>query len=185
MGETLFSTPFVSRPISSTGVANCGKVATDNLASTFRRGKAPPIDSFTAEDTTITFDDWLLSLERAATWNEWTPHETLMQLAGHLKGRALQEWKLLLSEDRSSYQNAVRALREKLDPGNQTLAALDFRHTSQQSSESVSNFITRLESVFQRDFGCKHLSIETREMLLYGQLQEGLLYTLMESPSVS
>ena len=25
----------------------------------------------------------------------------------------------------------------------------------------------------------------TREMLLYGQLQEGLLYTLMESPSVS
>ena len=54
----------------------------------------------------------------------------LMQLVGHLKGRALQEWKLLISEDRSSYQNAVRALRKKLDPGNQTLEALDFRHTS-------------------------------------------------------
>jgi len=30
-------------------------------------------------------------------------------------------------------------------------------------------------------FGCEHLSIEIREMLLYGQLQGGLLY---ESPSV-
>ena len=83
-------------------------------------------------------------LERAATLNEWTPDETLVQLVGHLKGRALQEWKLLLSEDRSSYQNAVRALREKVDPGNQTLAALDFHHTAQQSNESVSNFITRV-----------------------------------------
>ena len=143
MGETLFSTPFVSRPISSTGVANCGKVATDNLASTFRRGKAPPIDSFTAEDTTITFDDWLLTLEQAATWNKWIPDETFMQLAGHLKGRASQEWKLLLSEDRSSYQNAVRVLIEKLDPGNQTIATLDFRHTSHRvHSYPVNHYLT-------------------------------------------
>jgi len=43
-----------------------------------RHGKAPPIDSFTAEDITITFDDCLLTLERAAAWNEWTPEESLM-----------------------------------------------------------------------------------------------------------
>jgi len=85
-------------------------------------------------------------------------------------------------ENKVSYQIAVKALREKLDPGNQTLAALDFRHISQQSNESVSDFITRLEPT---GFGCEHLSIETREILLYGQLQEGLLYTLLESPSVS
>ena len=51
-----------------------------------RRGKAPPIDLFTAESIGNTFDDWLLTLERAATWNGWTSDETLMQLSGHLKG---------------------------------------------------------------------------------------------------
>ena len=97
----------------------------------------------------------------------------------------MQEWKLLLPEDRRSYQAAIKALKERLDPGNQTLAALDFRHTSQKISESVSDFIGRLESVFQTGFGQEHLSNDTREMLLYGQLQEGLLYSLMESPAVS
>ena len=150
-----------------------------------RRGKAPPIDLFTAESTEVTFDDWLLTLERAATWNGWTSSEALMQLTGHLKGRALQEWKLLTSEHKISYQAAIKALREKLDPGNQTLAALDFRHTTQKADEPVSDFIGRLEQIFQIGFGREHLSHETRDMLLYGQLQEGLLYTLMESPAVS
>ena len=45
LGETLFSNPFVSRLISFTGVANFGKVSTDNFTSMFRHGKAPPIDS--------------------------------------------------------------------------------------------------------------------------------------------
>ena len=146
-----------------------------------RRGKAPPIDEFTAEDRHITFDDWLPILERAATWNGWSKEESLMQLAGHLRGRALQEWKLLDGSDRVTYQSAIRALRERLDPGDQTLAALDFRHASQKTAESVSDFVTRLERVFQTAFGHEKLSTETRDMLLYGQLQEGLLYTLMQS----
>ena len=54
--------------------------------------------------------------------------------------------------------------KRKLDPGNKTLAALDFYHTSQQSSESVSNFITGLGRVFQRGLGRENLSIEAREM---------------------
>ena len=37
-----------------------------------RRGKAPPIDSFTGENAEICFDDWIPTLERAATWNNWT-----------------------------------------------------------------------------------------------------------------
>ena len=32
-----------------------------------RRGKAPPIDSFTAEDRDTRLEDWLPTLERAAT----------------------------------------------------------------------------------------------------------------------
>ena len=57
-----------------------------------RRGKAPPVDSFTEEELDIRFDDWLPSLERAATWNSWTEEERLLQIAGHLHGWALQEW---------------------------------------------------------------------------------------------
>ncbi|MCY3927700.1 MAG: hypothetical protein OXG81_05455 [Acidobacteria bacterium] len=185
LNTSLSDTLFISRPISSIGTVNHGKLTAEGHAYTPRRGKAPPIDPFTAEDIGITFDDWLPILERAATWNEWAPEESLMQLAGHLRGRALQEWKLLLPEERATYQSAIKALKERLDPGNQTLAALDFRHLSQKMNESVSDFIGRLEKVFQTGFGREHLSNETREMLLYGQLQEGLSYTLMESPAVS
>ena len=60
-----------------------------------RRGKAPPIDPYTGEDPEVRIDDWLPALKRAASWNDWSEVETLMQLAGHLRGRALQEWNLL------------------------------------------------------------------------------------------
>ena len=80
-----------SRPISSIGIVNQGKLTAEGQTYTSRRGKAPPIDPYTAEDVRITFDDWLPILEQAAVWNEWTPEESLMQLAGHLRGRALQE----------------------------------------------------------------------------------------------
>ena len=153
--------------------------------SQYRRGKAPPIDEFTGEDRRITFDDWLPILERAATWNGWTQDELLMQLTGYLRGRALQEWKLLDSKDKTTYHSTVKTLREQLDPGNQSLAALDFRHASQRSSETVSDFLRRLEHNYQIAFGRENLSAETRDMLLYGQLQEGLPYSLIESPSVS
>ena len=53
-----------------------------------RRGRAPPIDKFSAESPEVRLDDWLPSLQRAASWNKWTEEEQLIQLAGHLKGRA-------------------------------------------------------------------------------------------------
>ena len=63
-----------------------------------RQGKAPPppppVDPFTGEDPEMRFEDWLPSLDRAAEWNQWTPQESLLQLAGHLRGRAHQEWGL-------------------------------------------------------------------------------------------
>jgi len=88
---SLSNTPFIHRPISSIGIANCDRITPDNPVSMPCHGKAPPIDPFTAEDITITFDDWLLIVERAASWNAWTSDETLMQLAGHLRSRASQE----------------------------------------------------------------------------------------------
>ena len=59
----------------------------------------------------------------------------------------------LLPDEKANYQAATQALRERLDSGNQTLAALDFRHLSQKVNEPVSDFIGRLEKVFQTGFG--------------------------------
>ena len=52
-------------------------------------GKAPPVDRFTVEDPQIRFNDWLPTLNRATVWNGWSEEETLMQLAGYLRNRAI------------------------------------------------------------------------------------------------
>ena len=107
-----------------------------------------------------------------------------MKLAGYLRGRALQEWKLLDAKVKTTYHSTVKALREQLDPGNQTLAALGFRHASQRPSETVSDFLRQLELIYQIAFGQDDLSAETRDVLLYEQLQESLSYSLIESISL-
>jgi len=78
------------------------------------RGKATPVDAFTGE---LHLEDWLPTLERAASWNGWTQEELLMQFAGYLRGRALQGWNLLGPEDRETYETGTQALRTRLDPG--------------------------------------------------------------------
>ncbi len=150
-----------------------------------RRGKAPPVDSFTGEDTEVRLDDWLPSLKRASMWNEWTDEELLLQLAGHLRGRALQEWGLIEEESKNTFASAVESLRTRLDPGGRTLAAQDFRHTRQEESEPVASFIRRLKRTFQVAYGHDRMSAETRDTLLHGQLQEGLRDEIMRAPAVS
>ena len=75
------------------------------------RGRAPPIDPFTGEDKNVRLEDWVPALERAAQWNGWTESEQLLQLAGHLRGKALQEWNLLQAEEKSSLGRAVKSLK--------------------------------------------------------------------------
>ena len=60
-----------------------------------RRGKAPPVEPYTGENPDILWEEWLPMFERAASWNGWTEQDKLLQLAGHLCGKALQEWSLL------------------------------------------------------------------------------------------
>lgn len=108
-----------------------------------------------------------------------------MQLAGHLRGRALVEWNLLGAEDKSTYSAATLALCARLDPGSKILAAQDFRHSMQKDDESVADFVRRMERFFQTAYGRDNLSVETRETILYSQLQEGLKYSIVKSPSVS
>ena len=84
-----------------------------------------------------------------------------MQLAGHLRGRALQEWNLLRDAERETYQTAVAALRGRLDAGSKTMAAQDFRHATQGESESVGDFIRRLERTFHLVYGRDGMQVET------------------------
>ena len=124
-------------------------------------------------------------LERAATWNGWNEEETFLQLAGHLWKRVLQEWSLLGSRDKKSLKAAMSALHIRFDPVSQSVAAQDFRHARQKESESVADFILRLERTFLSAYSRDSMSTETRETLLHGQLQEGLCYEIMESSAVS
>ena len=59
------------------------------------------MDNFTGEDSTIRWEDWLPTLERAATWNGWSDEESLMLLASRLRGQALVEWNLLSGEEKT------------------------------------------------------------------------------------
>ena len=115
-------------------------------------------------------------------WNGWSDKEKLLQLAGHLRGRALQEWNLLQDSEREMFESAVDSLRIRLDPGGRALAAQDFCHTIQREQEPVSDFIRRLEQTFRLDYGKERMTTETRDMLLHGQLQEGPRYYLMTAP---
>ena len=108
-----------------------------------------------------------------------------MQLADHLKGCALQEYNLLRPEERASFESAVEALRSRLEPGSKAVAAQDFRHATQKDSELVADFVRRLERIFRIAYGHDPMSNETRDTLLYCQLQEGLRYELMRGPAVS
>ena len=65
------------------------------------------------------------------------------------------------------------------------LAAQDFCHTVQSDSESVADYIHRLERNFCIAYGRNGISAEVRDVLLYGQLDEGLCYEIMKAPGVS
>lgn len=88
-----------------------------------------------------------------------------MQLAGHLRGWALQKWNLLHDTDKGTFETAVSALQGRLDPGSKTMAAQDFRHATQGEGESVSDFIRRLERTFHLAYGRDGMQLETRDAL--------------------
>ena len=146
--------------------------------------KHPQLTPSKAAILKLRFDDWLPTLERAANWNGWSEDEKLMQLAGHLRGRAACEYSLLSSEEKQSFTTATQALRVRLDSESCALATQEFRNTLQRDKECVSDYITRLER-FQIAYGHEKLTPETTDAFLYSQLQAGLKLTLMESPAVS
>ena len=104
------------------------------------------------------FDDWFPMLQRTAKWNGWSDKEALLQLAGHLRKRALLEWNLLGEAHKTTLSTAVTTLRERLDPGSRSTAVQYFRHARQRESEPVGDFILRVERIFRSAYGRDNLS---------------------------
>jgi len=67
-----------------------------------------------------------------------------MQLAGHLKDRALVELNLLSGDEVKSLETAVKCLKEWLDPCSRVLAGQDFRRTVRGDAETLADFICQL-----------------------------------------
>ena len=78
----------------------------------------------------------------------------------------------MVERSKVSFSAAVKALRARLDSGSRAVAVQDFRHLSQQTAESVADFICRPEKTFCQVYGHEQMSEETRSSLLYGQLNE-------------
>ena len=87
-------------------------------------------------------------------------------------------------ESKNTFASAVKSIRTRLYPGGHTLAVQDFCHTRQEDSEPVFSFIQKLEHTFQIAYGHDHMSAEMRDILLHGQLQEGLRDEIMHAPAV-
>ena len=132
--------------------------------------KAPPFAAFTGDEVTIHWEDWLPTLERAATWNNWSDQEKLILLPGHLHGKAQREWDLMAENFKASFGAAVKALRARLDLSSQAVAAQDFRYLSEQTTESVANFTCRLEKTFRQANGHEQMSVL---VVLILQVKEG------------
>lgn len=65
------------------------------------------------------------------------------------------------------------------------MASQEFRHTVQESGESVATYICRLERAFRVAYGRDGLTSETRDAFLHAQLHEGLRYEIAKGSAVS
>ena len=91
----------------------------------------------------------------------------------------------MTEEETCTIEGAVKCMRERLDPCSKVMAGQDFRRTIQRDGESVSDFICRLEKAYSIAYGGEKMSRETKDVILYGQLQEGLRLSIVRSPGVS
>ena len=89
------------------------------------------------------------------------------------------------TEEQQDYDVAVKVLTLRLDQDSLMAAVQDFRHACQQDNEMVTDYIRRLERCYQLAYGKDKLSSETKEAILFGQLQAGLIYQIVKSPAVS
>ena len=71
-----------------------------------------------------------------------------IQLAGHLSGKARQEFSLLTPDEKSTFAKAKISMRGRLEVESKALVAQDFRHSTQGIQESESDYTHRLGRIF-------------------------------------
>ena len=89
------------------------------------------MNEFSGEDIECLFKEWLPSIELASLWNALSEKEKMIWLAFHLKGRSLQEWKLLQSNKCATFAWVTEVLCSRLDSMNKAVAAQFFRRRAQ------------------------------------------------------
>ena len=92
--------------------------------------------------------------------------EWLIQMARLLKGKALQEWNLLLDEENYTFKGESERLSKALGPSGWILEAQNFCHTHQEENERVSAFIWRMEHIFRVTYGYDKLKSVSRDFFL-------------------
>ena len=64
------------------------------------------------------------------------------------------------------------------------MAVQDFCHACQQN-KTVTDYIRQLDRCYQLAYGKDKLTSETKEAILFGQLQTGLSYQIVKNPAAS
>ena len=105
-----------------------------------------------------------------------------MQLAGYVQVQALQEWDLLEDHDKTSWEEALKMLYSRLNPGHKVLSAQNFRHTTQRKTESVTDFIRSLKWTFQIAYGQDGLTQEMRKPFCMARYRMVFVLTLCRIP---
>jgi len=85
------------------------------------------------------------------------------------------EFKLFLSKEKIIMLCTIKGIKERKKQNNFTL---NFHSISEKPDEQAVELI-------RQTFSGKKINKETRDMLLYGQLQDGLLYIAIKSSTVS
>ena len=117
----------------------------------------PALAPFTGEESQTQlfdedFDHWLKSFEERAYVARWTAEQKLCQLKAHLKKTALQMFRLLSEDERSTYDKAIKALRKRFKPIDiEELRGIEFNQEMQQE-ESIEQLGIELQNLGRKVF---------------------------------
>ena len=107
-------------------------------------------DSFPGEGN---FDEWIAHFETVATLNGWTGAEKLNWMIVRLTGRAQTAFRRFPPETQESYEDAVKALRERFDPpARKDLYAAELQARRKEKSESWGDFGDAIKTLVDRAF---------------------------------
>ena len=138
--------------------------------SSFRRKDKIP-DTFSGEKSDLR--DWLCHFEIVSRWNEWTEREKGCNLAGSLRGSALQVLGELPVENVEDYQSILQVLKRRFDPNEkENQWRVEFRNRKKGKDESVTEFGFALGRIANRAY--PEMSHKDREVLVIDQFVEGL-----------